>query len=862
LLKTLRHWHGIKQMQVLTHLPSWTQTTFSRLETGEMAPAFDQLAPIYTALRLAGVELTSQDRQQYLTLARTRIEAKKTYLEHKTNQEWDELRLSLSQLDHDTQTTAQPLERFPVRAGLLETRHLVGREDWLASVIASIHSGLPKKLVVLQGPTGIGKSSELHRIALHFLSTEPPRPHVVLCVFPSLEHQSEPENALDLLLGSLLVEVGPPDAAMQGSALKMRIAYALSCLQKMPRPLVVLVDNAEHLLQTDGQLAACWEQFLKHFLSSQHHASLVLATKEWPDWYKGEQLFVAERRIPSLTVEEGVGVLQRLGLASVPLEYLEQMSEAVGGIPLCLEWAASLALKPLWLDSWDELDDLIDQEEGSTEATLTRRVVRLLEDRALFGGDVASRLTPMLERIIDTRLSAAAVEILHILSLATLPLGKLPLQRLCPHPSLLKEQRTVSLLTAHAQRVQVLPMVAAVVSSRLSPQQRQQIEEQLIDAYLHWLDDGELSDREMGAIIGELATLYLKRHRLLDAAQLLIIYGWMSYNLGYGPRLARLAQKTMQHGEWKLTPESECGGLLLYYILTPFLGQAVDAEKRAADFQHILALADKGNVSFQPATEMHPIRLLMSYHMNHQRFEEAQAVLDAGAARLEPYQHLQIDVQASLLAHRALLLAGWSNYLEEQEKLESVSSMRKEVITLYWQCCTLLSIAHEASPLKSRLLKKRLSAYSNYLGEYLTRNGQAEEALEFLEQSIELGEQGYCNFGALAAAYGDMSQALMELGRLEEALLFDEKAMAEVQRCAQSGDALSQDEVWIYRVNRGRLYLRLGRIDEAEQLLREAEPHIHLRRSVYRLFAKRALKEIEQLRGQAPSQQEVGDNPD
>lgn len=119
-----------------------------------------------------------------------------------------------------------------------------------------------------------------------------------------------------------------------------------------------------------------------------------------------------------------------------------------------------------------------------------------------------------------------------------------------------------------------------------------------------------------------------------------------------------------------------------------------------------------------------------------------------------------------------------------------------------------------------------------------------------------MGEQGYCNFGALAAAYGDMSQALMELGRLEEAIHFDEKAMTEVQRCADSDDAFSQNELWVYRVNRGQLYLRLGKIDEAEALLREAELHIQPDRYVYRLFARRTIDDIER-RSQASFQQEV-----
>src|SRR6266566_9257466 len=78
--------------------------------------------------------------------------------------------------------------------------------------------------------------------------------------------------------------------------------------------------------------------------------------------------------------------------------------------------------------------------------------------------------------------------------------------------------------------------------------------------------------------------------------------------------------------------------------------------------------------------------------------------------------------------------------------------------------------------------------------------------------------------------------------------LFDEKALAEVQRCANAGDTLSQEEMWIYIVNRGRLYLRLGRIDEAEQLLDQALPRIHLRRRNYRMFARKGLEEIEQWR--------------
>ncbi len=843
-LKILRLRHGIRQSHMLHHLPNWTQTNYSRVESGELAPAFDQLAPIYTALQHAGVALTPQDRQQFLTLARLRIEAKKTCREIKSDQEWDTLRVQLSRGDAPPRT-AVPLARSTSGTHFLETRHLIGREDWLASVLASLQGTVTRKLVVVQGPTGIGKSSELHRIAHHFLAVEP-RPLVILCDLPPVEQQSEPENALDLLLGTLLAEIGSPDDPVRMASLPTRVAFVLDSLEKLTRPVLILVDNAEQLIDVQGHIDAYWQNFLSQFLRRRHHASLVLATKEWPGWHEGERMFVAERSVPFLLVEDGIALLQRLGLSSVPVAYLQQVSDAVGGVPLCLEWVASLVKKSLWLDSWDDLDDLTVEDEGEEAEILTRRLLRLLDDPMLFGGPIASRLTPLLERIITHRLSAEALQVLHTLSLASIPLGKIALQNLCPRPGLLRELRTLSLLTTHAQRVQVLPMVASLVRFHLLPEQQQQIEERLIETYLSWLEDNVDSDREAGAIITELVSLYLKQRCLLDAAELIVVYGWMSFNQGYGPRLARLAQQVTHAVEWKETGNNEAGALLLYHLLAPFLGKVIETEKRAADFQHILTLSTEGKVTLQPTTEMDVLRLLMMYHIGYRRFEEAQAILEGSIKQLAPYHDRDVDVQVFLLARRASLLAKWGDHLEEQGKREKLAFMRKETIDLYRECCTLVSNAYEVAPLKNRLLKKRLSAYMNYLGYHLMRNGQATEALEVLQQSIALGEQGYCNFGALASAYGDMSQALMELGRFEEAWFFDEKAMAEIQRCAESGDAYSQDEVWVYKINRGRLFLRMGKIAEAETLLQEAEPHLKPYRSIYGFLARRALEEIKQ----------------
>lgn len=851
-LKVLRHRHGIRQLDVLTHLSGWTQTNYSRLETDELAPAFDQLVPLYLALRQAGVDLTPHDRQQFLMLARVRIETKRSHLEHKTDQQWDELRLQLSRIDHGVLKAASTQERPVDTLRLLETRHLVGREDWLASVITSLQGTFPKKLIVLQGSTGLGKSSELHRIALHVLSSGSPQPYVMLCELPPVEQESEPENAFDLFLGTLLAEIGPSDTALHLAPLEVRMKFVLTYLEKGSRPFLLLVDNAEQVLDEKGKLAGCWEHFLRLFLRRRHAASLVLATKEWPGWFEGERLFLSERLVPSLSIDEGVTLLQRLGLATVPTEYLQRASEAVGGVPLCLEWLASLAQEPVWLDSWDTFDDLGEQGTDEPENLPTRRLRHLLDDPMLFGGPIADRLTPLLAQVIEKRLSPEAASVLNILALANIPLGKESLQIICSRPQLLKELHAVSLLANHSQRVQVLPMVAAGVRTRLSVEQQRSSEEKLIEAYRCWLKKGKISERETGAIVTELAILYLTHHRLLDAAQFLIRYGWMSFNQGYASRLAYHAANVMSDFDWHQTKDNECGGLLLNNMLPQFLGNPVDNRRCAEDYQRIHDAVLSGEIVLRPPTEVTVEYGLMVHAMNELHFEEAQAILEAYCRRLEPHSVSNLDLRVSLLEKRAWLFGTWCEHNAEQRNRLAARTLREQAILLYEQCITILSESQDqVVPRRSHFLKKRLARALNNLGYHLNRKGQYKEALHILEQSIDLKERGYSEVDTLADAYGEKAEALAGLGRYQEALMFDEKALTEIQRLANTGHTPSQEEIWVYRVNRGKLYLRLGRIEEAEQLLKEALPHICPRRRMYRMFAKDALEEIEQWRRQA-----------
>jgi tetratricopeptide (TPR) repeat protein len=731
-----------------------------------------------------------------------------------------------------------------------ETRHLIGREDWLATIIALLQSAPPKKLMVLHGPVGVGKSSELQRLTQQARNLEPVPFQIIAIQLSSAEHMSGPDAALDVALGTILAACGHPPLP-PGASQELRINLALSALAKQECPLLILLDNAEDLFAEEGQFASCWQGFLTQFLRRHHRATLLLATKDWRGWTGRESVFVAACPVPPLSTQESIRLLHRLGLRTVPAEQLRAISEWVGGIPLCLEWIAQLAHDPLVLDDWKAFtNDAVSEEEGNAD-NLSHRFLHLLEDPSVLEGHLAARLEPLLHRILERHLSAEAKSVLERLALAPIPLGKPALQALCSRPGLLKELRDTSLLAASSRRVQVLPIVASTIRCRLSVQRRYELEETVIEALVCWVQEGTINEREAGSVVAALATLLLTHQRLLDAAQLLIRFGWRSFHLGYGPRLAQLAPSIFQQVDWHNTPEHECAGLVLIQILFQFLGQPVDP-KRYVDYQRIREAFLEGKLRLQPTTEGYVIHLLLLDSSNALHFTEAQALLDAYSFHLKA-RHVCPERNESWLQKQALLLGTWCEYLEERRETEKAHAMREQVIALYRERATLLSAQEGASPLKrSQRMRARASCFS-YLGYHLNRIGHRDEALQLIDQAIALQEQGFANMGVLASSYSDKAQILIGLGRFQEAILFDEKAMAEIQRCADAGDALSQEDIWTSVVNRGRLYLRLGRIEEAEQLLLAALPRLHDGRRKYRMFAQDGLNEIQQWRQQSTS---------
>src|SRR5262249_11901548 len=140
------------------HLPGWTKPSYSRLEKGVYAPAFDQLRPIYRALLQAGVTTTLDDQQAFVRLARKKLENKQTHRDLHSNEEWAELCYDLTCLDQQYGSEESRLASVQRRSPILlvETSHLIGRKNWRDQMCQLLRGANRKKVIVVSGPSGMG----------------------------------------------------------------------------------------------------------------------------------------------------------------------------------------------------------------------------------------------------------------------------------------------------------------------------------------------------------------------------------------------------------------------------------------------------------------------------------------------------------------------------------------------------------------------------------------------------------------------------------------------------------------------------------------------------------------------------------
>src|SRR5258708_2520337 len=400
----------IKQTRILAHLPNWVNSSYSRLEDGVTSPRFDELPVLYAAFLQAGVAFSPTTRQQFVALARKRTELQQTYKDNRTEAEWAQLLLDLMRLDGQAENDQQGRLSQPFFA---DVGHLVDRPLWQEELKGLLAPARGKKLVIVRGTAGVGKSSELSRLAIRLLGQSSCQ--VIFCNLRSHEQTRTPEQALEELLGILFRELGIALPQTPALSFEEQTALLLKGFERMERHLVLLIDHGECIMQENRRLASCWERFLSAFLRGRHQAKIVLATRLWLGWTGSDPLFVDETTIPPLSEEQAVRLLQRLGLHEVPVSLLREVYHAIGGIPLCLEWVATLVKCPQQGD-WEtfEMAEALATPKLPSPAVMTRVLQRLLAEPRVFGGPPDSVVGPLLERLLASQsLSAEAQHVLE-----------------------------------------------------------------------------------------------------------------------------------------------------------------------------------------------------------------------------------------------------------------------------------------------------------------------------------------------------------------------------------------------------------------------------------------------------------------
>jgi len=76
---------------------------------------------------------------------------------------------------------------------------------------------------------------------------------------------------------------------------------------------IFLLDDAQVLLDKDGQLSAGWRHFLNELIEHDHRATLFVATREWPGWTERKDTYLIQTEMELLSIEACIQLWKNLG---------------------------------------------------------------------------------------------------------------------------------------------------------------------------------------------------------------------------------------------------------------------------------------------------------------------------------------------------------------------------------------------------------------------------------------------------------------------------------------------------------------------------------------------------------------------
>jgi hypothetical protein len=633
----------------------------------------------------------------------------------------------------------------------------------------------------------------------------------------------------------------------------------LEAIREATARLVIIIDDAQVLLEDDGELHSGWQHFLNKVIEYNHQATLFIATRVWPGWVERKDSYLVQTDLEILSPETCVQVWKNLGYVDEQDDILREAAKHCGYNPRMMEIVAQNVAKPIYPFGWSNWHEIIDNEQSG--------LARFVKDPHYLSNAMMD-IYPLVDEIVTTRLSPDARQLLAALAVSSLPLPTPLLIYLTQHPQrCIKELVRVSFLTRDPGCLCLLPLVAESVLQQLSQEERTSIEEHLVTVYRRWMREGNYrNEQEQAALIAELTILYLKQFRLLEAAELIIEYGWLSFQFGYASRVVRIVEQVIaDSGSKSLTPQQEVATQLLHCRLSKYRGEKLTTKQRGHIYQQLYRRAEEEHIALSPAVEIYLMKPIVISLADSAQFEEAQALVNGQLGRRKSLQESDLATHESCLYYHAYLLARWGEYQEDlaKDQLEEASQnfvqareQFAEAASLYKQCADLLRRSlRGAAPIEkssiSYKLARRLNDYAHYARRSKTNFEDIEDALQ---ESIDLKQQGYTLPISLPISHAEYAQFFASTGQYRRASEQSDLALQQMEQLVQDGYSSARRELAVLQIERAELHLLLGNVDEAQQLFHRSKEYVQksIRRRQFARRVEKGMQTIEQMRTVLP----------
>ncbi|MGH2496506.1 MAG: tyrosine/phenylalanine carboxypeptidase domain-containing protein [Ktedonobacteraceae bacterium] len=831
-------------------VPMLRPRIYGDMERGRRAPYYKEMEPLFrTFIDVCRDEISDVEITTYVHLAKERMAQKSKRIERVDDPQWEALTETLFHINNSKRNrkiylikdepasehhiiTEDPESRRRKaidQALHTDTSHLLEREEWVAKMLTYPEATPQRKLVVIQGYMGTGKSHALALLTQHLAKES--KYYLIPYLFEAGESKT-PEDHLEVFLATIfsdLTMTATSDDVKQ-RPLKERIDQVLAALKErgeQGQKVMLLLDDAQVIFPSAAEWFPAWAQFFEAVVREQHTATLYMMTRTWPGWEDRRLAlaYIEETELPELSAGASVTMWRRKGFEDVPEDLLRKVSHRYGYNPQLIEMIISQCKKQSWSFAW--------RKEGEVSARVqksphTQRLEDLLAQETIFDPRMDVKAHMVLQHSLTSRLSHQAMQMLECLALS--PLG-LPFTLLIEEFARAKDAlyelasaSAVDLNAAASQRAAIVPLVREAQWQLLLHDGRwESIDQRVTDLYAYWLTTLQdfRDDAEKAGLIAEMIVRYIRQRQLLKAAELFISYGWLCVLFGHVTRIQRVFDEVVKEDRGKEEDvRHEVGRLLLQHRIAVSSRQPFERTERDRIYQSTYEKVVAGKVELQPHSELEVLHNMLLFYNRSGQLAEAKQVFDQTLARLQQSGQMTPEAYASFLFDKARLMSYCADSEKQLEASLRFTQASVDCVTesiANWRLCLKNTL-----PLQETYIQFKLARTLNDLACDLRTLRHYTDAQAAIEESIELKKKSGALPHSIAVALSEYSQILAAQGKFLQGSSINEEAKKILEASIAGGDDIHKPELGLILKERADILWQQARLQQAKPLLEQA----------------------------------------